>query len=66
MEQKSFVITWTAQDVLNHVNRTGQIITMEQAGHILDRIASKYDASVGVNWNVIDMEAMRYLADSAA
>ena len=45
---------WTVADIMDYAEEQGKQITENQAKQILDSLLDRHDASVGVNWDVID------------
>lgn len=52
-ERKIIVDEWHVDDVLNQ----RPDLTEEQACEVLSFIAHKFDANIGINWDVIDSAA---------
>ena len=48
-------IAWHAEDIFYRANERGLSLTDEQVGNILDVLKNKHDASIGINWEVIDV-----------
>lgn len=44
-------LSWHADDVLSR----DSTLTAEQVGQVLDNLKNNHDATIGVNWEVIDM-----------
>jgi hypothetical protein len=52
---------WGVEDIRSV--KGGQNLTDEQCMEILDKIQSKHDASIGVNWDVISYYVFDYVSD---
>ena len=46
---------WCEEDVIGRARERGKEVTREQAQEILDRIDSKWDATIGISWVEIDV-----------
>jgi len=53
-DYKTITITWHIDDVFCRAKEKGINITEEQAIEILQNIKHNHDATIGVNWDVID------------
>ena len=53
-DKKTISITWHIDDVLSQAKEKGINITEQQAIEILQNIKRNHDASIGINWDVID------------
>ncbi len=54
--KKTICISWHVDDVHSRVDELGyEKITDEEAMTILEGIAQTHDATIGVNWDVIDI-----------
>lgn len=51
---RAIAAIWHVDDVLNRANETDADLTEEQALEILSRVDRKYDANIGINWDVLD------------
>lgn len=51
---KTIEIRWSTEDVLGKAEEMDIELTEEQADVILDNIERSHDASVGINWDVIE------------
>lgn len=52
---KNIQINWHIEDIKYHARDVHNItITDEEAAEILVRMKNKHDASIGINWDVID------------
>lgn len=54
-------IKWSTEDVLNKAKEMGIELTEKQADTILYNIEYYHDASVGINWDVIEFQIENYL-----
>lgn len=54
-------IKWKISDVIDRASERGLTITEHQAKGILNSIKRNHDASVGINWDVIDSQTDSYL-----
>lgn len=54
-------LSWTVNDVLGACPG----LTEEEAEEVLEEILERHDASVGVNWDVIEIVAMDLFGDRA-
>ena len=62
MNDKTITITWHIDDVLSRAKETDMDITEEQAKDILQSIKHNHDASIGINWDVIDSHLESYIS----
>lgn len=46
---------WCEEDVIGRARERGKEVTKEQAQRILDRIDSKWDATIGISWVELDI-----------
>ena len=46
---------WCEEDVIGRARERGKEVTKEQAQRILDRIDSKWDATIGISWAELDI-----------
>lgn len=51
---KTITITWSTEDVLTRAEELEIDITEEQADQILEKMDREHDATIGINWDVID------------
>ena len=51
---KTIAIKWSTNDVLSRAEDMGVEITGEQADEILQNVFGNHDATIGVNWEVIE------------
>lgn len=54
-------IKWSTTDVIHRANERGFMLTFEQAYDILLIVDNKHDATIGINWEVIDTIIDNYL-----
>lgn len=54
-------IKWSTEDVLFKAEEMGIELTEKQADTILDNVEHYHDASVGINWDVIEFQIENYL-----
>lgn len=54
-------IKWSTTDVIHRANERGFMLTFEQAYDILDILEKDHDATIGINWEVIDTVTDNYL-----
>jgi len=47
-------IVWHVDDVLEQAKQRNIKISRDQATHLLHRMDAKHDATIGINWEVID------------
>lgn len=47
-------VSWGAEDIQSVARNKGFSLTSEQIGEVLDHLLHKHDASIGINWDVID------------
>jgi hypothetical protein len=47
-------VSWCAEDIIERAKEHGNKITEEEALEVLNRLLHKFDANIGINWNVID------------
>lgn len=47
-------ITWSTEDVISCAKEKGKRISKEKAREILAEVLHRHDASIGVNWDVIN------------
>lgn len=53
-------IKWSTEDVLNKAQEMGIELTEKQADAILYNVEYYHDASVGINWDVIEFHIENY------
>ena len=53
-EQDIVAPLWVADDVLCIANEREITLTEEQVEYIMDEMERHHDASIGINWDVID------------
>ena len=58
---KTISIKWSTEDVLFKAEEMGIELTEDQADAILDNIEHYHDASVGINWDVIEFHIEDYI-----
>jgi len=51
---KTITISWSTVDVLAKAEEMDVSLTEEQADEVLDMVERKHDASIGINWDVIE------------
>lgn len=54
-------IKWSTTDVVHRANERGFMLTFEQAYDILSILGKDHDATIGINWEVIDTITDNYL-----
>lgn len=54
-EEHIAVAVWSVDDVLIRAKERNIKISRSQAEEIIERIHSGHDASIGINWDVIDV-----------
>lgn len=47
-------VSWHIEDVLTYARDNGYKITRKQASDVLDDMLNNHDATIGINWDVID------------
>ena len=62
--QNHIALVWDIWDIHRKAEEMGVELTDEQAQDILDTIYADHDASVGVNWDVIETNIEFYLAEN--
>ena len=55
---------WGIVDVIYQGRECGYDLTKEQAREILEDIDKNHDASIGINWEVIDIYVEQFVDDS--
>lgn len=45
---------WTPQDVYDMAEQKKATLTFDEANDVLDAVHHHQDASIGINWNVLD------------
>lgn len=58
---KTISITWSSDDVIYRADERGIHLTYDQANDILDILEKDHDATIGINWDVIDTVTDNYL-----
>ena len=58
---KTITIKWSTNDVLSRAEDMGVEITGEQADEILQNVFDNHDATIGVNWEVIEFHIEDFL-----
>lgn len=58
---KTITIKWSTNDVLSRAEDMGAEITSEQADEILQNVFDNHDATIGVNWEVIEFHIEDFL-----
>jgi len=58
---KKQIGSWNVDDVIQAAESSDLDITYEQAEEILDSIKSKWDAEIGINWDIIIYYIEEYL-----
>ena len=56
-------ISWHVDDVLGRATECETPLTTEQAREILANVKRYHDATLGINWDVIDTHIDLYLAE---
>jgi hypothetical protein len=59
---KTIEIKWSTEDVIWQADNMDIELTEEQADAILDNVDHYHDASVGINWDVIETHIDMYMA----
>jgi hypothetical protein len=49
-----FMISWTTQDVIGRAEELKKKLSQKQLAEVVDSIERLHDATIGVNWDVID------------
>lgn len=52
--EDKIALTWTTEDVIELAKHHGIIVTEEQARYVLMTTFRRHDATIGVNWDVLD------------
>lgn len=50
----SIKLVWSIEDVIGRAEETDVKLTDKQAGDVLDYCYHEHDATIGMNWDVID------------
>lgn len=50
----NITITWWTSDIMDRANELEITISEEEAGEILQKMKDDHDATIGINWDVID------------
>jgi hypothetical protein len=58
---KTITIKWSTNDVLSRAEDMGVEITSEQGDEILQNVFDNHDATIGVNWEVIEFHIEDFL-----
>jgi hypothetical protein len=61
---KTIEIRWSTEDVLFKAEEMGYEITEESADDILGNIERHHDASIGINWDVIEYHIDSHIEDT--
>lgn len=61
---KTIEIIWSTDDVMMQAEIMNIELTEEQADVILDNIERHHDASVGINWDVIEFHIDDYIEEN--
>jgi hypothetical protein len=56
-------IKWYADDLVHRAKERKISLSKEQASDILELLKKNHDASIGINWEVVDVVTDMYLAD---
>lgn len=51
--KNSISITWTAEDVEYQAKNMDIVLSDEEVSEVLSLMESEYDATVGINWDII-------------
>lgn len=62
-DEKTISIKWSTVDVKERAKELRKRISQKDAETILDNIERKHDASIGVNWDVIDAHIDLFIND---
>ena len=46
---------WNATDVHTQANNDGLKLTADEADQVLERVSRKWDATIGINWDLISL-----------
>lgn len=47
-------VLWNKDDIINTAFNLGVTLTDEQVDEVVDNIEHRFDANIGVNWNIIE------------
>ena len=54
-EHKTLTIEWSTEDIISQAHHSlGVDLDIDQASEILEEVIDDHDASVGINWDVIE------------
>ena len=53
-EHKTLTIEWSTEDIISQAFDMGVGLDIDQASEILEEVIDDHDASVGINWDVIE------------
>lgn len=59
-DEQIAVAIWCREDVIGYAKDFDLDLSPEGADVILDRIHRKHDASIGINWNVLEVYILDY------
>lgn len=62
-DEKTISIKWSTIDIKDRAKELRKRISQKDAEQILDNIERKHDASIGVNWDVIDAHIDLFIND---
>lgn len=60
---RKIALIWSVEDIIERAAQRHIELTVKQASKILSYISDTHDASVGVNWEVIDIRTDEWLSD---
>lgn len=60
------VAIWSDEDVIDAATRLEVTLTPEEVEEVLDLVDRKWDATVGINWDVIDYYILEVVANRNA
>lgn len=61
--QNRIAVSWEIEDVLTVAENKGIELSVEDCAAILELVEEKYDANVGINWDVIGTWTDHYLSE---
>jgi hypothetical protein len=61
---KTIEIIWSTDDVMMQADIMNIDLTEEQADAILENVLHYHDASVGINWDVLDFHIDNYIEEN--
>ena len=61
---KTIEIIWSTDDVMMQADIMNIDLTEEQADAILENVLHYHDASVGINWDVLDFHIDNYIDEN--